>query len=76
MAEEVQRDKGKGLQARSIAVAILVGVAALFAVLNLDEVKVNWVVTTTRTPLFVVIVLSVAIGLGVGWIVGRRRERD
>jgi uncharacterized integral membrane protein len=76
MAEEVQRDKGKSVQARGIAVAVLVGVAALFAVLNLDEVKVNWVVTTTRTPLFVVIVLSVAIGLGVGWMLGRRRERD
>jgi uncharacterized integral membrane protein len=76
MAEEVERDKGKGLQARGIAVAILVAVGALFAVLNLDEAEVNWIVTTTRTPIIVVILVSAAIGLGVGWIVGRRRTKD
>jgi uncharacterized integral membrane protein len=75
MADEAQRPE-RGLQRRGLAVAILVAAGALFAVLNLDEVKVNWVVTTTRTPLVVVIVVSLAIGLGIGWIAGRRRHRD
>jgi uncharacterized integral membrane protein len=75
MAEEVQRGKEKGLQTRGIAVAILIAVGALFAVLNLDEAKVNWIVTTTETPIIVVILVSAAIGLAVGWFVGRRRTK-
>jgi uncharacterized integral membrane protein len=75
MADEAQRPERR-LQPRGVAVALLVAAAALFAVLNLDEVKVNWVVTTTHTPLVVVIVLLLAIGLGIGWIAGRRRHKD
>jgi uncharacterized integral membrane protein len=76
MADEAQGGKGSRLQPRALAGLILVAVVALFAVLNLDEARVNWIVTTTRTPMVVVILVSAAIGLGVGWIAGRRRDRD
>jgi uncharacterized integral membrane protein len=45
----------------------------LFAVLNLDEVKVNWIVGSRQTPLIVVIVLSLLVGLGLGYLFARRR---
>jgi uncharacterized integral membrane protein len=53
------------------------GLAALgigFAAANLDEVKVNWILGTWRTPLIVVIALSIVIGAGLGLLVARGRR--
>ena len=46
----------------------------LFAVLNLDEVQVNWIVATWDTPLIVVILLSLLVGTAIGWIASQRRS--
>jgi uncharacterized integral membrane protein len=62
-------------RSRLIAVSILGGVAAVFAVLNLDDVEVNWIVTTGTTPLIIVIAVSLLIGAGLGWAAARRRKR-
>jgi lipopolysaccharide assembly protein A len=55
--------------------ALLGGLAVLFAVLNLDEVPVNWIVGTRSTPLIVVILTSLAIGCALGWLIARRHAR-
>lgn len=47
----------------------------LFAVLNLDDVQVNWIVATWDTPLIVVILLSLLVGTAIGWIASQRRSR-
>ena len=59
---------------RTWLVYLLIALAALFAVLNLDEVEVNWIIGTWQTPLLVVILVSVAIGGAVGWIMARRNR--
>ena len=61
-------------QARTIAVVIALVLAALFALLNLDEVEINWIVGTWQTPLLVVILVSFLLGAGVGAFVARRRR--
>lgn len=58
-------------QGRLIVGAILGGLAVLFAVLNLDPVRVHWIFVTSYTPLIVVIVLCLAIGWILGWLVTR-----
>ncbi len=58
---------------RLAASLALVAIAVLFAALNLDYVRVNWVVTTTDTPLIVVIAVCLLVGAGIGWILARRR---
>jgi uncharacterized integral membrane protein len=65
--------RGRREQARTIAAVGLGGLAAAFAVLNVDEVEVNWILGTWSTPLIVVIALSVLIGAALGFLVGRRR---
>jgi uncharacterized integral membrane protein len=60
-------------QARTVAAFGLGGLGALFAVLNVDEVDVNWILGTWSTPLIVVIALSMVIGAGLGYLVARRR---
>jgi uncharacterized integral membrane protein len=56
-----------------VAVLVLAGIGAAFAALNLDEVDVNWVLGTWKTPLIVVIALSMLVGAGLGLLVSRRR---
>ena len=44
--------------------AVLIGaVVAVFAVINLGDVKVHWLIATGQTPLIVVIVLAFGLGI-------------
>jgi uncharacterized integral membrane protein len=56
----------------SVALAILI---TLFAVFNLDEVKVNWVFGSGRAPLIIVIVISLLVGIVLSYVVERRPRR-
>jgi uncharacterized integral membrane protein len=62
-------------QAR-LAVAFALGaLVVLFAVLNLNGVQVNWILWVSTTPLIVVIVVCLVLGMAIGWILGRRGRR-
>jgi uncharacterized integral membrane protein len=61
------------VERRQIAVLVLAAMGIAFAVANLDDVKVNWVIDTWKTPLIVVIALSMVIGGGLGFLAARRR---
>jgi uncharacterized integral membrane protein len=58
----------------SVALAVLI---TLFAVFNLDEVKVNWIVGSGKAPLIIVIVVSALVGIVLTYVAehrpGRRR---
>jgi len=61
------------VEKRQIAGLALAAVGVVFAVVNFDDVKVNWVLGTWRTPLIIVIALSMLVGAGLGFLVARRR---
>jgi uncharacterized integral membrane protein len=61
------------VERRQIAGLVLAALGVAFAVANLDDVKVNWVIDTWKTPLIVVIALSMVIGGGLGFLAARRR---
>ena len=50
-------------------------IATLFAVLNLNSVKVDWILGSGRAPLIVVIVISLLIGVVFTYIAERRAGR-
>jgi uncharacterized integral membrane protein len=75
MAPDAAAAKPRADQRKALAAAVLVVVVGGFALLNSQQVKVNWLVSTTRTPLIVVIVLSGLIGFGGGVLAGNRRQR-
>ncbi len=50
----------------------LVVFAILFAVLNLDSVRVHWVIGTWETSLLIVILLFFGLGALTGWFAARR----
>jgi uncharacterized integral membrane protein len=62
------------VERRQIGALVLAGVGVAFAVANLDEVKVNWILGTWETPLIVVIALSMIVGAALGLLVSRRRS--
>jgi uncharacterized integral membrane protein len=62
------------LEKRQIAGLVLAAIGIVFAVANFDEVKVNWILGTWRTPLIVVIALSIVIGAGLGLLIARGRR--
>jgi len=62
------------VEKRQIGALVLAGAGVAFAAVNLDEVKVNWVLGNWRTPLIVVIAVSMLIGAALGFLVSRRRD--
>jgi uncharacterized integral membrane protein len=60
---------------RVIGAAVLGGLAALFAVINLDDVEVNWLVGSWETPLILVIAVSMLLGAGLDRLLVRRARK-
>ena len=59
-------------QAKLIVAGVLGALIVVFALANLDEVEVDWLVTTAQTPLIVVIVVSFLVGAVTGALALRR----
>ncbi|HWX52795.1 MAG TPA: lipopolysaccharide assembly protein LapA domain-containing protein [Solirubrobacteraceae bacterium] len=62
-------------QARTGAWVLLAIVITLFAVLNTEEVKVNWIVGSGHVPLIIVIVISLLVGIILTHFADRRAAK-
>jgi uncharacterized integral membrane protein len=60
--------------ARSVGGISLLAIVALFAVLNLGSVHVNYILGSGSAPLIIVIVVSVLLGVALGYL-GQRAKR-
>lgn len=60
---------------REVAAAVVGALLAAFALLNLGDVKVDWLITSAQTPLIVVIALSVLLGVVLDRLLIRRKKR-
>ena len=65
----------KAANTRLVAAGILGVLATVFAVLNLDEVEVDWLIGSWQTPLIVVIVVSMLLGAGIDRLLVRRARK-
>lgn len=73
--QKPRKDRGWRFYA-AIAVAL---VALVFIIQNSQEVEVDFIIATTSTPLFFVLVITFALGALVGWLwphVRRDRKRQ
>ena len=63
--------------ARAVAIAVLAILITLFAVFNVKEVKVSYVVGSGKAPLIIVIVISLLVGIVLGYFADRipRKKR-
>jgi len=62
-------------RARLIAAGIIGALIAVFAVVNLNDVKVHWLVTTGQTPLILVIGIAFLLGMVVDRLAIRARRK-
>jgi uncharacterized integral membrane protein len=73
--------KGRSVSPELI-IALLIGVVLLiFIVQNADDTKVTWIIKDSKTPLWVVILLSAVAGYLIGQLIEagvkrRRRNRN
>ena len=67
--------RGRREQGRTVVLLILAVLITLFAVLNLDQVRVHYIVGSGRLPLIIVIVASLLIGILLGGFASRRGGR-
>jgi uncharacterized integral membrane protein len=61
--------------ARTSALVVLAVLITLFAVLNLDKVKVHWIFGSGEAPLIIVIVISLLVGVVLTHFAERRSAR-
>ena len=67
--------RGRRELGRAVAIAVLAILITLFAVFNLDQVKVSYVVGSGKAPLIIVIVISALIGIVIAYIAQRLPHR-
>jgi uncharacterized integral membrane protein len=61
--------------ARLICAGAIGALAVAFALLNLSKVKVDWLVTSSNTPLIIVIAVSLLVGGAFGYLAARRSAK-
>jgi uncharacterized integral membrane protein len=67
-----RRQRTRRELARTAGLVVLAVVMTLFAVLNLEEVKVDWIVGSGHAPLIIVIVISLLVGIVLTYFAQRR----
>jgi uncharacterized integral membrane protein len=73
-----EEPSGKGgfrPSARQIAAGVLIGLVLLFALVNLEKVSVDFVITSVEIPLFFVFVGSGLLGIAAGALI-RHHQRE
>jgi uncharacterized integral membrane protein len=72
-----RRDRKEAL--RGGAMLVLAAIFIAFALLNLEDVHVNWIIGSGKAPLIIVIVISLLVGIVLTYAVermSRKRRRD
>jgi uncharacterized integral membrane protein len=70
-----ERAPAKRERARQVAALAIGALVAVFAVVNLDRVDVNWILGTWSTPLILVIAVTFVLGAALGAFLATRRGR-
>jgi uncharacterized integral membrane protein len=60
---------------RTVAMVVLAILITVFAVLNLEDVHVDWIFGSGKAPLIVVIVISLVVGIVITYAAERRSGR-
>jgi uncharacterized integral membrane protein len=74
-AKRAEDKPDRAATTRMAAAAVLGGIAAVFAIINLDKVKVEWLVGSWQTPLILVILISMLLGAALDRLLVRRARR-
>jgi uncharacterized integral membrane protein len=73
--DEKPRRRSTRDRTRTVALVVLAILITVFAVLNFEEVKVNWIFGSGKAPLIVVILISLVVGGLITYVAERRPGR-
>jgi uncharacterized integral membrane protein len=73
--EKARRPRSKRDRTRTAALVVLAVFITVFAVLNLEEVHVNWIFGSGKAPLIIVILISLIVGGLIVYVAERRPGR-
>jgi uncharacterized integral membrane protein len=74
---EPQQRREEGTNWRRWALLVALVVLIVFVIQNAQEVKVDFLFTTTETPLIFALAIAGALGALIGWLAPRvRRHRE
>ena len=65
----------RSLTPKQITSIVGVVVAVVFALINLQNATMHWIIGTTHTPLIVLVAICLLVGGGVGFVLGRREHK-
>lgn len=71
---EPAKRRGFRLTPRQITSAVVIFVVVLFAIVNLEKVSVDFIVSTIDIPLVFLILGALLPGLAAGWLLAERHE--
>jgi len=60
---------------RMVAIAILAAAVGAFIVQNTSTVDLDWLMFGFSAPLWLMLLLMVAVGVAIGYILGRNRRK-
>lgn len=60
---------------RDVAALILGALAIALCIANSQKVKVDWIVTTWRMPLIILIAITLLTGMAIGYVAARRKDK-
>jgi uncharacterized integral membrane protein len=72
MAQPIQNE-GRKVNVKLVLLGLLAVILVVFALLNTDEVGVDFIINTWSAPLIVVILISAVIGFAIGYLVKAHR---
>lgn len=70
-----RRRRSRTESMRLICAGGLGALAVAFALLNVSKVEVDWIVTSSHTPLIIVIAVSLLAGAALGFLAARRSAK-
>jgi uncharacterized integral membrane protein len=73
---EPRKIAGVPLNARTIAVVVVAVLAVWFILMNTASVKIHlWGISTVSAPMWIVLLVMLLAGAGLGWLLRRYRDR-
>lgn len=67
--------RGRDYRLRTIALVVLGVLAVWFVVANTESVEIRLWIPTVSLPLWVVLAITLLVGVAIGWLIARRRAR-
>jgi uncharacterized integral membrane protein len=76
VTSDKQPGKQRRLDTRTTIALVLIGLVLIFVFENSKHVSIRFLAPTASVPLWIALLLPLAIGVGIGLLIGQRRSKE